>query len=129
MRSNPPLRPVSGYFRYSSPPIERRKSILLWQDRVQTQQMSLLDLNSNPQETAPQGPEDPEPGLNAALAVVNKNSESTVVPVLSADLEGKITGCSASSLEIFGLNAQSTLGQKLAAFATSEDDTAVGQLQ
>jgi PAS domain S-box-containing protein len=91
--------------------------------------MSSLKVNSNPPGTAPSGLDAAESGFDATFTVVDRSSESAVAAVLLADLEGKITGCSASSLAFFGVSAQAIPGQKLAEFASSEDDTAIAQLQ
>jgi PAS domain S-box-containing protein len=43
------------------------------------------------------------------------------MPVLSADLEGKITGCSTAALDLFGHTPQEILGNSLAAFLSCKD--------
>jgi PAS domain S-box-containing protein len=91
--------------------------------------MSLLKLNSKRPEETPGCHDGSEPGFDVSLAARGKSAASALVPVLSADLEGKITGCSANALEIFGLTAQATLGRNLAAFAISEDGAAAALLQ
>jgi transcriptional regulator with PAS, ATPase and Fis domain len=49
--------------------------------------------------------------------------------ILSADLEGKITGCSAAALELLHESAQKILGRSLASFLSAEGDLDLDQRQ
>ena len=51
------------------------------------------------------------------------------IAVLSADLEGRITGCNETALNILSASAKDFLGQPLATFFIRKDDAAHGQLQ
>lgn len=90
-----------------------------------------LKLNPNPQQTTPLRTKTLDMAVEKPLAWVDKSAAQTLVPVpvLSADLEGKITGYSASFLEVFGLSAQQTLGRSLAALVIPDDEIAATQLQ
>jgi PAS domain S-box-containing protein len=56
-------------------------------------------------------------------------STATKIAVLSADLEGKITGCNEAVLMIFGCSPVEVLGRTLAAFISGEDGAEHRRLQ
>jgi PAS domain S-box-containing protein len=88
--------------------------------------MSLSNLNSQPQapatDVAQAGCDTPSVAGPDAWTV-------TGTPVLSADLNGTITGCNDATLEVFGQTRQEILGKLLAALVLSEDGTAQLHLQ
>ncbi len=56
-------------------------------------------------------------------------SRTGEIAVLSADLEGNVTGCNEAALKIFGCTSAEVEGQALAAFLAGDDGTAPRQLQ
>jgi PAS domain S-box-containing protein len=56
-------------------------------------------------------------------------SRTGEIAVLSADLEGNVTGCNEAALKIFGCTSAEVEGQTLAAFLAGDDGTALRQMQ
>jgi two-component system nitrogen regulation response regulator NtrX len=87
--------------------------------------MPPVNLNSQPQAPPVVGSDTGRPGseygsetLRAAIFDAGAAGE---IAVLSADLEGKITGCNEPALKIFGGSAAEVPGRTLAAFISGED--------
>jgi PAS domain S-box-containing protein len=87
--------------------------------------MPPVNLNSQPQ--APSGVDPSRPGSEALPTAALDAGASMGIAVLSADLEGKITGCNEATLRIFGRSPAEVLGRTLTAFISRED--AAGQRQ
>ncbi len=96
----------------------------LCHDQLQTCGMPPINLNSQ-SEAAGAGrrvserpsPADLDAGRTGGIAV------------LSADLEGNVTGCNEAALKIFGCTSAEVVGQTLAAFLSGDDGTVLRQLQ
>jgi PAS domain S-box-containing protein len=93
----------------------------LCKDQLQTQ-MSSLNLNPQPPVPAATSTAIAPSGIRAAIPGVPEEPTSAAIPVLSTDLEGNITGCNSTALEVFGYTPQEILGRTLAGFASSKND-------
>jgi transcriptional regulator with PAS, ATPase and Fis domain len=90
--------------------------------------MPPANLNSHPKASAAAGPDagrsSSEPLRRAAVDA----GLSAGIAVLSADLDGKITGCNEVTLRMFGCTPGDILGRSLAAFVSYGDAAEQGQL-
>ncbi len=77
--------------------------------------MATLNLNPQSQGTAAPGN--------------GKTPRSTPIPVLLADLEGKVSGCSAGALALLGCSAVEILGRTIASFLSFANDSDASQCQ
>ncbi len=89
--------------------------------------MSSPNLNSQPASVAV-GPASNRPARDTSCTTADVQPVA-VIPVLSADLEGNITGCNAAALDMFGYTHGEILGKKLAAFVSSEGEATQLQLR
>jgi transcriptional regulator with PAS, ATPase and Fis domain len=78
--------------------------------------MASFDSNSQSQSSAAVGLAKTRPEPDHATESFTE--QPIAVPVLSLDLEGKVTGCSAAALELFGQFAQEILGRTLASLVS-----------
>ncbi|MGA2922254.1 MAG: sigma 54-interacting transcriptional regulator [Candidatus Sulfotelmatobacter sp.] len=78
--------------------------------------MSGFKINPQQASVSAAGPAKTEPGFGAAP--VPDQQSAAAVPVLSADLQGIITGCNAAALDLLGQSSREILGKTLA-FALS----------
>jgi PAS domain S-box-containing protein len=90
--------------------------------------MTPSNLNSPAKALAAAMPGGVQPSLSAP-ATVSPSVEPTAHPVLSVDLEGKITGCNIAALEFLGRSPQELLGRQLAALLESQHTSEQSQLQ
>ncbi len=77
--------------------------------------MSGIKINSQ-QAAAAVGPAGSPRVFSATPGIVPDHQSNAATPVLSADLQGVITGCNAAALELFGQTPQEILGRTLADF-------------
>jgi transcriptional regulator with PAS, ATPase and Fis domain len=78
--------------------------------------MTSFDSNSQSQSAAAVGLAKTRPELDHSAE--SFTAQSIAVPVLSLDLEGKVSGCSVAALELFGQTAQEILGKTLASLVS-----------
>jgi PAS domain S-box-containing protein len=94
------------------------------QDQLQTRGMPPANLNSQLQRPPAEGPVAGHPAAESASKTLGAAALSAgaarEIAVLSADLEGKITGCNEAALKIFGCTPAEVLGHTLAAFISGE---------
>ena len=81
--------------------------------------MSLLKSNTQMQRSEDACPGNVDSGFRGAR-LASRRLLASAIPVLLADLDGKIVGCSTDALDVFGVTAQETLGRNLPAFALAE---------
>jgi len=89
--------------------------------------MPPVNFNSQPQ--PPSGVEPGRPGSEALRAAAPNAGAVVGIAVLSADLDGKITGCNEAALQVFGSAPAEVLGRTLAAFISGKDAPGQRQLQ
>jgi PAS domain S-box-containing protein len=89
--------------------------------------MASLDHNAQSQGKKDPGPGSTHTSFDAKPANSFNLSNFPSMLVLSADLEGKVTGCNAAALELFDRKAPELLGQTLASLLSFED--ASGRVQ
>jgi transcriptional regulator with PAS, ATPase and Fis domain len=89
--------------------------------------MASLDHNAQSQGKKDPGPGNARATLNARLANSFEPSNFSSMPVLSADSEGKVTGCNAAALDLFDRKAPELLGQTLASLLSFEDASGLVQ--
>jgi PAS domain S-box-containing protein len=81
--------------------------------------MPPVNFNSQPQ--PPSGVDPGRPGSEASRAAAPDVGAVVGIAVLSADLDGKITGCNEAALQVFGCAPAEVLGRTLTAFISGED--------
>jgi PAS domain S-box-containing protein len=90
--------------------------------------MPPANLNSQPQTPPASGPDAGLPG-SKGLRAATLDGAVRGIAVLSADLEGKITGCNEAALKVFDCTPAEVLGRTLATFISCEDSAEQRQLQ
>jgi PAS domain S-box-containing protein len=91
--------------------------------------MRPANLNSPPQAPKITDPGASGPGSEPLRAIPVTAAVVNGIAVLSADIEGKITGCSEGALKIFDCAPEEVPGRTLAAFISAEGDSGQRQLQ
>ena len=91
--------------------------------------MPPITLNSRPQAPGGAGPGGGRTASETVGAAVLDASPVGGIAVLSADLEGNVTGCNQAAVKIFGCTPAEVLGQTLAAFISGDDGAEQRQLQ
>src|ERR1700722_3376249 len=89
------------------------------QDQLQTRGMPTDNINSQPRRRAGAGAS-PDPSGTPTTNVLHAGALGKIA-MLSADTEGKITGCNHAALDAFGHNPTEVLGQPLAALFIRQD--------
>jgi len=87
------------------------------------------NLNSQIQSPAAAVPPSPRPVSLSSRAIALYAGVPGGTAVLSADLEGKVTGCNESALKIFGFSSAEILGRSLAVVVSGEAGVESGELQ
>jgi PAS domain S-box-containing protein len=87
------------------------------------------NLNSQIQSPAAAVPPSPRPVSLSSRAIALDAGVPGGTAVLSADLEGKVTGCNESALKIFGFSSAEILGRSLAVVVSGEAGVESGELQ
>jgi len=91
--------------------------------------MRPANLNSPPQAPKITDPGASGPGSEPLRAIPVTAAVVNGIAVLSADIEGKITGCNEGALKIFDCAPEEVPGRTLAAFISAEGDSGQRQLQ
>jgi PAS domain S-box-containing protein len=91
--------------------------------------MSPANSNSRPQAPAGAGHGGGRSASETSSAAAHDASPVEGIAVLSADLEGNVTGCNGAALKIFGCTPAEILGRTMAAFVSGNDGASQDPLQ
>src|ERR1700688_3119372 len=119
----------SDYFRYHRGPLTFCIPCSVCQDQLQTCRMARENINSQPPERATVDSARGCPASETLPAGILHAGGLGRIAMLSADSEGRITGCSEAALDIFSHTAAEVLGRPLAAFFLNGGEREEHQLQ